>query len=98
MEEEGVATAEQPMTDVFIAVDDGAPRERVAEWLAALRGRGISADTDYAGRSLKGQLTQAGRVGAEVTVVVGDSVATIRRPGSADETVPHETLLARLTA
>ena len=98
MEEEGVATVEQPTTDVFIAVDDGAPRERVAEWLAALRGRGISADTDYAGRSLKGQLTQAGRVGAEVTVVVGDSVATIRRPGSADETVPHETLLARLTA
>ena len=33
-------------------------------WLRDLRERGIAADTDYAGRSLKGQLTQAGRSGA----------------------------------
>ena len=31
---------------------------------AGLRDAGIAADTDYAGRSLKGQLTQAGRSGA----------------------------------
>ena len=33
---------------------------------------GVAADTDYAGRSLKGQLTQASRLGARATVVVGD--------------------------
>jgi histidyl-tRNA synthetase len=97
MEEEGVADAEAPTTDVFIAVEDGAPRERVAAWLAELRRQGISSDTDYAGRSLKGQLTQAGRVGAEVTVVVGAENATIRRVGSGDVAVPHDELLARLT-
>ena len=32
--------------------------------LAELRRAGLRADTDYAGRSLKGQLTQAGRTGA----------------------------------
>ena len=30
-------------------------------WLKELRDRGVAADADYAGRSLKGQLTQAGR-------------------------------------
>ena len=32
--------------------------------MAELRRAGRAADTDYAGRSLKGQLTQAGRLGA----------------------------------
>ena len=30
----------------------------------------VACDTDYAGRSLKGQLTQAGRIGARATVIV----------------------------
>ena len=58
---------------------------------------GVSADTDYAGRSLKGQLTQAGRLGAATTVVVDRRRATIRRPGSADEDVAHDELPARLS-
>jgi histidyl-tRNA synthetase len=97
MEEEDVARAEAPHTDVFFAVEEAAAREQVAAWLADLRRRGVSADSDYAGRSLKGQLTQAGRLGADVTVVVGRETATIRRAGSEDETVPHAELLARLT-
>ena len=40
------------------------------ELLAELRRRDVSADADYAGRSVKGQLTQAGRVNASATVVV----------------------------
>ena len=97
LEQEGVADAKPPSTDVFIAFDEGAPREHVATWLAELRRRGIASDTDYAGRSLKGQLTQAGRVGADVTVVVGHDDATIRRAGSADVTVSHDELLDRLS-
>ena len=96
MEEEGVAEADAPATDVFFAVEPGAPRQAVAAWLAELRQRGISCDTEYAGRSLKGQLTQAGRLGAATTVVVGAEVAAIRRAGSEDETVPHAELLGRL--
>ena len=59
MEDAGV-TAAPPTIDVFFALDEGAPRSEVARLLAELRGRGLAVDTDYAGRSLKGQLTQAG--------------------------------------
>ncbi len=97
MEEEGVAEADVPPTGVFFAFEANAPREQVGAWLAELRRRGISCDTDYAGRSLRGQLTQAGRLGAGVTVVVGAADATIRRAGTADETVPHAEVLARLS-
>jgi histidyl-tRNA synthetase len=96
-EEEGVTDADPPETDVFVAVEPGAPRELVAGWLAELRRRGIACDTDYAGRSLKGQLTQAGRLGATTTVVVRAEYATIRRGGSADDTVAHDDLLDRLS-
>ena len=82
--------------DVFLVADNGASRERVIELMAELRRRGRSADTDYAGRSLKGQLTQAGRVGAETTVIVRDSDALLRRAGSEDEVVPLDGLGERL--
>jgi hypothetical protein len=55
------------------------------------------ADTDYAARSLKGQLTQAGRLGATTTVVVTAEGATLRRTGSADEQVALDDVLARVT-
>ena len=98
MEEEGVASVDAPTTDVFFAVEPEAPRGTVARWLAALRASGVSCDTDLAGRSLKGQLTQAGRLGASTTVVVAADSATIRRGGSADVTVTHDELLDRLRA
>ncbi len=97
MEAEGVADAEPPVIDVFFACDDGAPRPLVATWLAELRGRGVACDTDYAGRSLKGQLTQAGRSGAEITVVVGGETATLRQAGADDTTVDHADVVARLS-
>jgi histidyl-tRNA synthetase len=84
--------------DVFFALEDGAPREEVLALMAALRHQGKSADTDYAGRSVKGQLTQAGRLGARLTVIVGASEATLRRPGSEDESVPLDQLRERITA
>jgi histidyl-tRNA synthetase len=97
MEEEGVAVAEAPTIDVFFAVEPDAPREQVAVWLAELRRRGVACDTDYAGRSLKGQLTQAGRSGAPATVVVSAQGATIRRAGADDAAVGHDELLDRLS-
>ena len=88
---------EAPQVDVFFAFEDGASREPVLALMAELRHQGQSADTDYAGRSLKGQLTQAGRLGARLTVIVGPSGATLRRPGSEDESVPLDDLRARIT-
>ena len=95
MEEAG-ATAEPAGMNVFLAVEPDAPRELALGWLKALRDRGIAVDTDYAGRSLKGQLTQAGRSGADTIVVVAPETATIRRRDAADEQVAHADVLGRL--
>jgi len=56
--------------EVFFVADEGADRVSIAAALAELRRHGISADMDYAGRSVKGQRTQAGRVGARRVEVI----------------------------
>jgi histidyl-tRNA synthetase len=56
--------------DVFFVLEEGAPRAEVLALMAELRRRGQACDTDYAGRSRKGQLTQASRLGAKRVVVV----------------------------
>jgi len=56
--------------DVFLVAEEGADREEIARALAELRRRNISADMDYAGRSVKGQWTQASRLGARRVEVV----------------------------
>ena len=97
MEDEGVAEPPAPGADVFVAVEPDAPRELVPPLLKGLRDAGIAADTDYAGRSLKGQLTQAGRSGAPTTVIVRPDDALIRRAGEPDEPVAHADVLGRLS-
>jgi histidyl-tRNA synthetase len=94
---EEAADEEQPEgVDVFFACEEGAPRERVLALMSELRRAGRSCDTDYAGRSLKGQLTQAGRLGAKLTVIVGADGATIRRSGAEDEAVGLDALPEKL--
>jgi histidyl-tRNA synthetase len=94
--EDAGATAEPPRVDVFLAVEPDAPRALALGWLKELRDAGVSADTDYAGRSLKGQLTQAGRSGAQTTVIVGEQGATLRRQGRPDEPVAHDDVVGTL--
>jgi histidyl-tRNA synthetase len=81
--EQGVEGA-SPEVDVFFAVEDDEVRSDVLVAMGELRRAGRAADTDYAGRSLKGQLTQAGRVGARATVIVRADGATVRRTGEKD--------------
>jgi histidyl-tRNA synthetase len=69
LEHAGTA-AEDPPVDVFFVAADGADRTAISAALAELRRRGLSADMDYAGRSVKGQHTQAGRLRARKVVVV----------------------------
>jgi histidyl-tRNA synthetase len=80
-------------TDVFFVVEEGADRSRVLPLLAELRRRGLRADMDYAGRSPKGQLTQASRLGAGWTVIVDGTTATVREQGREDWTAPLDTLV-----
>jgi histidyl-tRNA synthetase len=66
----GEPELEPEAVDVFFVAEEGADRAAIAEALAELRRRGVSADMDYAGRSVKGQRTQAGRLNARQVVVV----------------------------
>jgi histidyl-tRNA synthetase len=87
IEREGSAP-EPPPLDLFVVVEDPAHRAQVLPALARWRAEGRSADTDYAGRSMKGQLTQAQRSGAATTVVVhADGTIQLRRSGQEDVTV-----------
>jgi histidyl-tRNA synthetase len=97
LEDEGVAEAAGPAVDVFVAVEPDAARDLVPPILKGLRDAGVAADTDYAGRSLKGQLTQAGRSGAQTTVILRPDDAVIRRQGEQDEPVAHADVLGRLS-
>jgi histidyl-tRNA synthetase len=74
---------EAPMLDVFLVVADGSLRAEVLATLAQLRRDGICADTDYAGRSMKGQLTQAQRRATAIAIRDADGW-TVRRRGEPD--------------
>jgi histidyl-tRNA synthetase len=71
LEREEIAPAEPAGIDVFFVCEEGADRTAVAAALKALRADGKRADMDYAGRSVKGQLTQAARLGAGHVLRVG---------------------------
>ena len=60
----GEVELDLPAIDIFFIVAEGTDRSGIASAVAALRRRGLSADMDYAGRSVKGQRTQASRLGA----------------------------------
>jgi histidyl-tRNA synthetase len=91
-------TFESPGIEVFVVVEEGAARERVLQSIAELRRAGVSADTDYAGRSFKGQMTQAGRSGAKTVVIVRGEEAAIRRDSGEEQLVALDELVATLTA
>jgi histidyl-tRNA synthetase len=68
--------------DVFFVIEDGADRAATLGAMMELRRAGLSCDADYAGRSRKGQLTQASRLGAREVVVADtdtDLVAVVER-------------------
>jgi histidyl-tRNA synthetase len=96
LEEEGLTDAEPPAVDVFVAREPEAPRELLPPLLRELREAGIAADADYAGRSLKGQLTQAGRSGAATTVILRAGDAVLRRAGAQDMTVAHDDVVGTI--
>jgi len=88
-------TAPPHRLDVFLVVD-GAPRDRILALMAALRSSGRSCDTDYAGRSLKGQRTQAQRTGARTVVIAGATDAVVQREGEPEQRVLLDELEATL--
>ena len=79
-----------PSRDVFVAAADG-QRERALALVSDLRHAGLSAELDLAGRSMKGQMKQADRVGARHAVILDeDGAAALRdmRTGEQREVDP----------
>lgn len=65
-----------------------------------LRAEGVRADMDLQGRSLKGQMKQAGKSGADYTVIIGENelaagTAVVKTmDGGSQENIPFETVPA----
>jgi histidyl-tRNA synthetase len=82
------AEAEAASLDLFVAFEEAELRRKLLPQIAKWRAEGRSVDTDYAGRSMKGQLTQAQRLGAETVVVArSDGTYEVRRRGAQDRVV-----------
>ncbi|MCY4086993.1 MAG: histidine--tRNA ligase [Actinomycetia bacterium] len=70
--------------DVFLLLAEDVDRPRALAELTSLRRAGLRCETDYASRSMKGQLTHANRLGAAWRVRVDGTGATIERRGLAE--------------
>ncbi|MBI5870637.1 MAG: histidine--tRNA ligase [Actinobacteria bacterium] len=71
LESAGVAEEESGVKVFFMALDERA-KPSIITAMHALRQRGVTADTDYAGRSAKGQMKQANRLKARFAVIIGE--------------------------
>jgi histidyl-tRNA synthetase len=71
LEDAGNPAPREEGIDVFFVCEEGADRAALLAKMLELRAGGIRADADFAGRSPKGQRTQASRLGAKRVVVVG---------------------------
>jgi len=94
----GEGRAVPPEVDLYVAVDGGDAARRAAFALAveARRAR-MHSQLELGGRSLKGQLKQAGRMGARYVAIVGDSATVLRDMDSGEqEDVPSDGLVARV--
>jgi histidyl-tRNA synthetase len=78
LEQAGTPAPDDEGVDVFFVSADAADRARVIATVLELRAAGLRADADFAGRSVKGQHTQARRLGAKRVVVV-DADTDLRR-------------------
>jgi histidyl-tRNA synthetase len=86
--EREAAAPRMPGLDLFVAFESPELRRRVLPAVARWRAAGRAVDTDYAGRSMRGQLTQAQRRGAETVVIARtDGTFEIRRRGEDDRVV-----------
>ena len=91
LEDQDRSPAPARQMDVFFAVFCDAARPRLHALMDQARIRGVNAEADLAGRAVKGQLKQADRIGAALTVVCGDdewarSVCLVRTMTTGEQT------------
>lgn len=82
---------------VYVAVAPGGSPRKAFVLAQRLRSAGIAAQMEQAGRSLKGQLRHADRIGARWVVIVGEEETELKDLASGDQrTVGEEELLAEV--
>jgi len=69
--EQGINLPGREKIDVFVASLDGALENQALKILQTLRQKGLAADKDYLGRSLKAQMKYAGKIGAPAVAILG---------------------------
>jgi histidyl-tRNA synthetase len=94
LELEGITAEEDPL-DIYLAVASDAPS--IQPLLTRLRAEGFASDTDYAGRSMKGQISQ-GQKRARATLIVTSDGMTLRRKGELDVEVDEAKVMELLRA
>ncbi len=87
-----------PVVDLFVAYADAAGRAPAFQVAHEARRAGLIAQMELAGRSLKGQLKQADRLGARFVAVLGEEGATVkdRESGQQDEVAADAVIAAVL--
>ena len=83
LELEDVTAEERPL-DLFLVLEASEHRGELLKEMTELRASGVSVDTDYADRSVKGQLTHAQKRAAAVAIRGADGW-TLRRRGEQDK-------------
>ena len=73
MESQGLPFPEAETCSLYIASMGKAAAQKAAELVCALRRDGIHAEFDVVGRSVKAQMKFANKLGADFTLVLGDS-------------------------
>ena len=73
MEESGIAAEEAEKPVLYIAPMGQTAQIKALAICAELRDRGVYAECDIVGRSLKAQMKYADKIGAEYTLIIGDS-------------------------
>ena len=72
LEGQGVSLGEEPRTGIFVVAASPAAGLEVAAIVHELRAAGLSADMDFADRSLKAQMKHASSTGAGFACIVGE--------------------------
>ncbi len=72
LEDQNRSPAPIRQMDVFFAIFCEAARPRLHALMDQARSLGVTAEADLAGRAVKGQMKQADRIGAALSVVCGD--------------------------
>ncbi|HZJ84400.1 MAG TPA: histidine--tRNA ligase [Syntrophomonadaceae bacterium] len=72
LESKNVQLVDDSLTDVFIIVSDLENDHLARQLTSQLRSANIRTDKDYADRSMRAQMKHANRLGAKITIIIGE--------------------------